>query len=386
MTLPKFETFSPPEQGMNNQSAESFDRALLGFVEKLRAAGIRVDQDRIHTSYRSIDALGGFTEPDHLFLAGRLSFCSRKEDLAIYDRVFAVWFGGRLVKDTDVGFSGQERQVAVPGDRNNLSEVEMFDDETKKTATSSEIEILRNADLALLAPSARVEVEDWIARLRPVSHTRRTRRFVGGGGSLIDRRKSVRAALRAGGEFAEIIFRDRRLVPRRVLFLIDISGSMKAYSSAYLRFAHATKRVRSSTEVFTVGTRLTRITRALSGVNVQKAVDQALKEIPDWSGGTRLGTQIREFNREYGARGVARGAIVVIASDGWERGDVSALGDGVAHLARLAKRIIWVNPHLHRPGFAPLTAGMEIALPHVDRLVSGHSYKSFEDLCGEIAG
>jgi uncharacterized protein with von Willebrand factor type A (vWA) domain len=152
-----------------------------------------------------------------------------------------------------------------------------------------------------------------------------------------------------------------------------------------LRFAYATKRARASTEVFTIGTRLTQVTRSLTQVSAERAINQALREIPDWSGGTRLGTQLREFIRDHGARGSARGAIVVIASDGWERGDVQALGEGVAHLSRLAKRIIWVNPHLHRPGFSPLTAGMEIALPHVDRLVSGHSYRSFEDLCAEIA-
>lgn len=371
---------------MNRQSAEPFDRAFLGFAETLKAVGISVDQHRIQTAYRAIAALGGFADRDHLYWAGRISFCSRKPDLASYDRAFDNWFSGLTAPHPEVRTAPHERSVAVPDERPNLVENDIPVDDAIKTATASEIEVLRNADLALLAPAARAEVERWIARLRPEAHTKRTRRFDKGGGGLVDRRRSVRAALRAGGEVAEIIFRHRRVTPRRVLFLIDVSGSMKAYSSAYLRFAYATKRARRSTEVFTVGTRLTRVTRSLSGMNVQRAVAQALQEIPDWSGGTRLGAQFREFIREYGARGSARGAIVVIASDGWERGDVQALGNSVAHLSRLAKRVVWVNPHLYRPGFAPLTAGMEISLPFIDRLVSGHSYKSFEDLCEEIAG
>lgn len=369
---------------MNSQSAETFDRAFLGFVETLKAIGIHADQHRIQTAYRAIGALGGFTERDHLYWAGKLSFCSSKEDLAKYHMAFEAWFGGLYSRRESPTEVRSERTVIIPSNENNLDQ--SVDDDAKSVATASEIEVLRNADIALLAPDARAQVEDWIAQLRPSSRKKRTRRFDGGGTTYIDRRKSVRAALRAGGEVAEIFLRDRRVIPRRVLFLIDISGSMKAYSGAYLRFAYAMKKARASTEVFTIGTRLTQVTRSLSDRNVQRAVNHALQEIPDWSGGTRLGVQLRRFLREFGARGSARGAIVIIASDGWERGDVQTLSAGMAHLSRLANRIIWVNPHLHRPGFAPLTAGMEVALPHVDRLVNGHSYNSFESLCKEIVG
>ena len=371
---------------MTDRDAESFDRALLGFAEVLKTLGLKINPHRTQTAYKAVAAMGGIARRDHLYWAGKFSFCSNHDDLVVYDRAFQAWFSGLSANHSEVKVFQQERPVMVPADGQNLTEAGEFNLMEKKSATAAELEILRTADLALLAPSARAQVEDWIARLRPVSKARRTRRFDDRSGSIVDRRKSVRLALKSGGELAEIIFRRHRFVPRRVLFLIDVSGSMKAYSSAYLRFAYATKKVRRSTEVFTIGTRLTRVTKSLSGANVQRAVNQALHEIPDWSGGTRLGTQVRAFIREYGSRSTARGAIVVIASDGWERGDVQLLGESVSHLSRLANRIIWVNPHLHRPGFAPLTAGMEIVLPHVDRLVSGHSYRSFEALCREIIG
>ena len=373
MTLPKSEHYSHPE----------IDRALLGFAHTLSANGVKVDQHRVQTFYRVVLAFGGASEREHVYLAGKISFCSRKEDLPVYDQVFEAWFNGLFANQSEPNSASSERTLPVgldPGD-SNLDESR----DEKSVASASVIEFLRNADIALLSPMDRTLVESWIAKLRPAGLTRRSRRFDKGGSDFFDRRKTVRAALSAGGEFAEIFLRDRRRTQRRILFLIDISGSMQAYASAYLQFAYATKRARKSTEVFTIGTRLTRVTRSLSESNVERAIKLALREIPDWSGGTRLGTQLRAFIRDYGAKSIARGAIIVIASDGWERGEVQMLGEGVAHLSRLAKRVIWVNPHLHRPGFAPLTAGMEIAMPHLDRLVSGHSFNSFEDLCHEIA-
>jgi uncharacterized protein with von Willebrand factor type A (vWA) domain len=370
---------------MTKQSSESLDLALIGFAQKLRALGLSVDQHRIQTAYRCFAAFNEVGHGDNLYWAGRISFCSRKEDFAIYDLAFDRWFNGTTGIRQVLTDPQSERVAAVRGEPLTSNEDEISNSEEKKVATASEVEILRNADMALLSLNARAQVEDWIGRLRPIGRTRLTRRFDQGRGTNLDRRRTVKAALRAGGEVAEIIFRDRRRVPRRILFLIDVSGSMKSYSNAYLRFAYATKRARSSTEVFTIGTRLTRITRSLTQASAERGINQALLDIPDWSGGTRLGGQLREFIRDYGARGAARGAIVVIASDGWERGDVTALGLAVTQLSRLAHRIIWVNPHLHRPGFAPLTAGMKIVLPHVDQLLSGHSYKSFEDLCNEIS-
>jgi uncharacterized protein with von Willebrand factor type A (vWA) domain len=170
------------------------------------------------------------------------------------------------------------------------------------------------------------------------------------------------------------------------VFLLDVSGSMAPYADWTMLFAHAAARTRPRTEVFTIGTRLTRVTRELRGPDPERAIRAATEHIPDWSGGTRLGAELDEFLRRYGQRGVARGAVVVLASDGWERGEVSLLAAGMAWLRRLARRVVWVNPHRSRPGFAPVTAGMAAALPFIDDFVAGHSVAAYEELAAVLVG
>jgi uncharacterized protein len=196
----------------------------------------------------------------------------------------------------------------------------------------------------------------------------------------LDSRRTVRAMLQRGGEPARLARRDTTTRPRRVVLLLDISGSMAAYADTSLRYAHACLRSRPRTEVFTLGTRLTRVTRQLGGRDADAALAAVSDVVADWSGGTRLGDDLREFLDRYGQRGTARGAVVVIVSDGWERGDCSMLADQMARLHRLAHRVVWAHPHLSRPGFEPSTAGMRAALPYVDDLVSGHSLSAYEDL------
>ena len=161
---------------------------------------------------------------------------------------------------------------------------------------------------------------------------------------------------------------------------------MSPYADSLLRLAHVFVRTVPHVEVFTMGTRLTRVTRELRNPDPQAALRAATGAIPDWSGGTRLGEELATFVRQYGQRGAARGAIAVIASDGWERGDPSLLGEQMAWLARLVHRVVWVNPHTSRPGFTPSTAGMTIALPYVDDLVAGHSVAAFESLARLLGG
>jgi uncharacterized protein with von Willebrand factor type A (vWA) domain len=164
------------------------------------------------------------------------------------------------------------------------------------------------------------------------------------------------------------------------VFLLDVSGSMAPYADALLRFAHVAVRRRTGTEVFTLGTRLTRVSRELRRRDADLALSAVARTVPDWSGGTRLGELLRAFLDRWGQRGTARGAVVVVASDGWERGDPQVLGEQMARLHRLAHRVVWVNPHRGKPGFAPLTAGLLAALPHVDDFVSGHSLAAYEEL------
>ena len=198
-------------------------------------------------------------------------------------------------------------------------------------------------------------------------------------------RRTVRRSLRAEGEPIDRAFRARGERARRIVLLLDVSGSMEPYARAFVRFLHAAVVSRSRVEAFALGTRLTRVTRELASHDPDAAIRAAARRVVDWSGGTRLGEGLREFNDRWGVRGMVRGAVVVILSDGWDRGDPAVLGEQMARLARVAYRIVWVNPLKATPEYAPLARGMAAALPHVDEFVEGHSLASLEHLV-EVIG
>jgi uncharacterized protein with von Willebrand factor type A (vWA) domain len=195
----------------------------------------------------------------------------------------------------------------------------------------------------------------------------------------------VRHALRAGGEPMRRAFSEAGERPRRLVLLLDVSGSMEPYARALIRFVHAAVAGRTKVEAFALGTRLTRITRELSTHDPDAAVTRAAAAVTDWSGGTRLGDGLRQFNDEWGQRGMARGAIVVVLSDGWDRGDPAVMAEQMARLSRVAYRVVWVNPLKASPGYAPLAQGMAAALPYIDEFVEGHSLESLETLAAVVA-
>ncbi|MFM8973840.1 MAG: vWA domain-containing protein, partial [Actinomycetota bacterium] len=241
-------------------------------------------------------------------------------------------------------------------------------------------------DFADYSPADLAEARRLMARLASAGATRRTARLVPASEVTRrpDLRRTARRALRTGGEAVRPAHRERSERPRRLVLLLDVSGSMEPYARAYVQFLQAAVAGRREVEAFAVGTRLTRITRELAGRDPDAAVVAAARRVVDWSGGTRLGDGIRRFNDEWGIRGVARGAVVVVVSDGWDRGDPERLGSELARLKRVAHRIIWVNPLRATPGFAPLAGGMAAALPHVDALVAGHSLEALESVVAEI--
>jgi uncharacterized protein len=203
----------------------------------------------------------------------------------------------------------------------------------------------------------------------------------------IDRRRTVRRMLAAGGEPGPLRREAPVERPRRVVLLVDVSGSMAGYAEVLLRFAHAASRRHAGrTEVFTLGTRLTRVTEPLSHRDPDVAMRAVAAAIPDWEGGTRLGDTVKDFLDRWGQRGTARGAVVVVLSDGWETGDPALLGAQVARLARLAHRVVWANPRAGRAGFTPTAGGMAAALPHCDQLVEGHSLAALEHLAAVVVG
>ncbi|GLU46008.1 vWA domain-containing protein [Nocardiopsis ansamitocini] len=358
---------------------------MLGFVRALRAAGLPADTARAQAFLRALGTLD-VTDATDAYWAGRLTLCAGAADLPAYDACFAYYFAGAPRRHPVP--PGPMEAVRAPMWRPEAPKgPPPAREEAEQASAASDVDVLRAKDLATLDPAERAEVARLLALLATRREQRRTHRMTPAARGRLDYARTIRATLRSGGEPVRLLHRSRTTRPRRVVLLIDVSGSMAPYADALLRLAHAVTRgdIRN-TETFSVGTRLTRLTSALRNRHADAAMAAAGAAIPDWSGGTRLGAELKEFLDLHGQRGMARGALVVVASDGWERGDAALLGDQMARLARLAHRVIWANPHKAQPGYAPLAAGMAAALPHVDDFVSGHSLGALEELATAVTG
>ena len=248
-------------------------------------------------------------------------------------------------------------------------------------AAYSDEELLREKDFAVYTDAERALARRLLARIaarspqRMSRRTRPTRRRR----EVHDLRATVRASLRHGGELMERRYREPGLKPRRLVLVCDVSGSMAPYARMLLQYLQASVAARARVEAFVFGTRLTRVTRELEGRDPDRALERAAERVTDWSGGTRIGAALAELNREHGRR-IGRGAVVVILSDGWDRGDPELLGAEMARLRRTAHRLVWLNPLAADPRYEPLTRGMRAALPHVDHLLPGNSIASLESL------
>jgi uncharacterized protein with von Willebrand factor type A (vWA) domain len=335
-------------------------------------------------------ALGhvGLDRAEHVYWAGRATLVQHHEDIGEYDRVFAAVFGPPSSGLAEVARPPEAVTLLLDGEGQPPAAVtgDLLDGAVLSVRWSDQ-EVLADKDFAACTPAELAELNRLVASVRvvgarrPSRRSRPTRRARG----PIDLRATTRRALRTAGEPMRTAHRRRGTRPRRVVLLCDVSGSMEAYARALVRFGHAAVAGRTPVEVFTLGTRCTRITRELSSRDPDAALRAAALAVEDWSGGTRLGDGLRVFNDRWGVRGMARGATVVILSDGWDRGDPTILGAQVERLGRVAHRVVWVNPLKAQPGFAPLAQGMAAALPHVDELVEGHSLHALEALA-EVLG
>jgi uncharacterized protein with von Willebrand factor type A (vWA) domain len=339
------------------------------------------------------DALAavGVEDRDTVYWAGKATLVQRPEDHDLYDRAFAVFWEGRQPTG-EQGPPDEPVHVTLAVDAEDQGEsaqdeqVEGSDDPTI-TLRFSAREVLRHKDFASYSASELDESHRLMADLRLAGALRPSRRMVTSkrDRGRLDLRRTARHALRAGGEPMQ----RHRLEPgdraRRLILLLDISGSMEPYARALLRFVHAAVVGRQRVEAFALGTRLTRVTRELSSRDPDIALRKAGSNVHDWSGGTRLGEGLRAFNDLWGVRGMARGAIVVILSDGWDRGDPDVLAEQMQRLQRVAHRVVWVNPLKVTPGYAPLARGMAAALPYVDEFVEGHSLAAMEQLAEVIS-
>ncbi len=363
-------------------SAAAPDTVLLGFARALRAAGLPVTADRSQTFLRAVSRVG-LGDRRATYWAGRATMCTGPEDFTPYDKVFAAWF-----LDDGSGPSGSPRAAAPPLSQAPLGEEdpsvgEAGEDEADLLrVAASDSEVLRHRDIATLDAAERARLADLFARLAPapprrVSYRRRPARR-----GVVDTHATLRLTLTRMGEPVEIARRSRSTRTRRTVLLVDVSGSMSTYADALLRLAHriAVTHRAGDTEVFSVGTRVTRLTRALRLRDADRALVAAGETVPDWSGGTRLGESLKVFLDRWGQRGMVRGAVVVVFSDGWERGDASVLGAQMGRLHRLAHRVVWVNPHKGVAGYQPVQQGMAAALPHVDDFVAGHSLAAFQEV------
>ncbi|MGQ0847007.1 MAG: vWA domain-containing protein [Sporichthyaceae bacterium] len=358
---------------------------VVGFARTLRAAGIEAGTDRVQAmllALRNLDVMSGHDA----YWAGRLTLCAGPVDVGKYDAAFVAYFGSRELGPPLQGALSltMKLESVATADNQAIGADEQLEINPTTTA-ASDVDVLRSKDVATLTDSERAEVRRLLARLDPRGPSRRSLRYAPSHRGQIDTRRTVRAMLRRGGEIDTILMRRHRERPRRIVELIDVSGSMELYADSHLRFAHVLTRRRPDVEVFTIGTRLTRVTRQMSARDPDSALRAVGAAVPDWSGGTRLGDLLKAFLDRWGQRGTARGAVVVIASDGWERGEVTLLGEQMARLHRLAHSVIWVNPHAGKDGFAPATAGMSAALPHVDALVAGHNVAAFEALAQRLS-
>lgn len=350
---------------------------MLAFTTALRSAGLNVTPDRGRSFVAAVACLSLEHRRD-VYWAGRATLCATPDDFAVYTRTFESWFAAAMPKAAPQNaVSTTVRAAALTDDAGTRD----GEDAPPHQQLASRYERLRHRDIATLDGPDREQLAELFSRLVVTLPTRRGHRKQPDRHGPVDRVRSLREQLRRAGEPGPL---RRMRVPRkarRVVWLIDVSGSMTPYADSLLRLAHRVfQTAPQQVEVFTLGTRLTRITPALKLPDADDAIARAGALVPDWSGGTRLGEVLRAFNVRWGQRSVARAAVVIIASDGWERGDAALLGQESERLHHVARRVIWANPHRGKAGYEPVQRGIVAVLPHVDDFVAGHSLASFEKI------
>lgn len=358
----------------------------VSFSRVLRGAGIEVPVDSVVLFVRALGELS-LSERTQVYWAGRATLVRRHEDISVYDRAFAVFWERHILERLDEEHVERSITLVVDSDDASDGDSSSDHDQDQLHLRFSRTETLREKDFRECSADELAELDRLIAAIRLFGTRKRSLRLTptGSRGVTLDMRRTVRAALSRYGEPITLHRRDHSWRHRRLVVLLDISGSMEPYARALVRFMHGAVIGRRRVEAFVVGTRLTRITRELTNRDPNIALQRASRSATDWSGGTRLGECLAEFNDRWGARGMARASDVVVLSDGWDRGDPELLGEQMERLSRVAHRILWVNPLKVTPGYAPLARGMAAALPHVDLFLEGHSLISLEQLATALS-
>jgi uncharacterized protein len=380
--------------------------ALAGaFSRRLRDAGVPITAERAARFARAL-ALVEPVSRRRLYWTARAVLVTDSGQLKAFNAVFAAVFGGSAegapaVEPDHVETGPAAERSAVSPKRRGETSVGAEGISAARAGSNSELEELREVALPVAAsdeerlrekrfdalePGELAQLYRLMARLEVATPRRRTRRAQRDRrGERIDMRRTLRGSMRTAGDPIRLARRRRRVIPRRMVMLCDISGSMEPYARAYLQFLTSAAGSGPSAEAFVFATRLTRLTRALRSRSPERAIQRAAATAPDWSSGTRIGEALKAFNDRHGRRGMARGAVIVILSDGWERGDPALVAREMERLSRLAYRIVWVNPRASASGFSPQAGGMAAALPHCDALVSGHSLEALVEVAEAIA-
>ena len=379
--------------------------ALAGaFNRRLHEAGVPTTAERAARFTRALELVRPVSRR-RLYWTARGVFVTDQAQVRAFDRVFASVFGGQ---QTAAGFQPEEVETTVsapeqsasaeprdarevaggdvgPGSSTDSEGSDEPAPEVPVPVTASDEEVLRTKHFDALAPAELAQLYRLMEQLEVATPARRLRRAERHRrGERMDMRRTLRGSIRTGGDPIRLARRRRRVVPRRMVLLCDISGSMEPYARAYLQFLTCAAGSGPNAEAFVFATRLTRLTRSLRSRSPERAIQRAAAAAPDWSSGTRIGDALKEFNDRHGRRGMARGALVVILSDGWERGEPALVAREMERLSRLAHRIVWVNPRASSAGFTPRAGGMAAALPYCDALVSGHSLDALDEVIEAI--
>lgn len=367
--------------------AGPFTGVLVGFARELRAAGLTVGTGDVLAYFAAMTPLDP-TDLVDLYWAGRATLVSRREDGATYDQVFRRYFlaedapaRSQLVLRAQTAAEA-EAELVMPGTERDPGQDE---EQAVLGWMASDVDALKHRSFASCTPAELAALRRIMTTMRLTPPRRRTRRTrPAAAGQEPDMRATIRESMRMHGEPpGQLFFRQRTTKLRPLILILDVSGSMADYSRHLLQFAHTARRAAARVEVFCFGTRLTRITRELAHQRVDAALEEAARTVVDWDGGTRIGGSLEEFVRTWARGGLCRGGVVVICSDGLDRGDPEVLATALERLGRLCHRIVWLNPHKgDDPDFRPNTLGMMVAAPHIDLLLSGHDLASLEELAG----
>jgi hypothetical protein len=376
------------------------------FARRLHDAGVPVTVERAGWFAQALTAVEPVSRR-RLYWAARAVFVTGTADVPMFNAVFASVFGSAASPPEDEDQPQAEAEAARsdssppqaprrsdPGAEDGRPagaasttsrRPEELADEVPVPVLASDEEVLRAKRFDALEPGELASLYHLMTRIRMTTPRRRTRRSQRDRhGERIDLRRTLRGSLRTAGDPIRLARRRRRITRRRIVLLCDISGSMEPYARAYLQFLTCAAGAGPNAEAFVFATRLTRVTRALASRNPERAIQRAAATAPDWSSGTRIGDALKAFNDRHGRRGMARGAVVVILSDGWERGDPALVGREMGRLRRLAYRIVWVNPRVSARDFEARAGGLVAALPYCDALVSGHSLAALDEVADAI--